>query len=188
MAGNMLSHFLTTVAKELAIPTDALFNILKDDDWSFIIKISSVIEKFLNLLLEDAISSKTLQELVFKLGLEKKIEIALDLKLINPEAATHFHFIRNLRNDAAHGIEFSFEQTFSTRDKLNSYKSQFKNIWSTKLTIGGHKVSSKTFMVENPKLTLFMAIAGHISIANIDKESKKLKSKSIQLLMKALKV
>lgn len=43
-------------------------------------------------------------------------------------------------------------------------------------------------MAENPKLTIFMVIAGHISITNIDKETKKLKSKSIQLLVKALSV
>lgn len=177
MSKDFLSHFLTTVANDLQLPQDAVFNLMKEDDWSFIVKLSSILEKFLGYLITSKVSDASLKGLIYEQSLEKKISLSQKMELITEEAHKEFNFVRRMRNRAAHGILFSFEEQFKDLDTLNDYKSLFKKTWNEKMQIAGKKVNGLDFAVENPKITLFMACAGHLSFADLEREMGELKSK-----------
>lgn len=177
MSKDFLSHFLNVVAKDLNLPKEAVVNLMTEDDWSFIVKASAILEKFLDHLISSKVPDVNLKALVCEQGLEKKLKLAQKMKLITGDAYKELDFVRKMRNQAAHGLIFSFDDQFKKIDTLNAYKSLFKNTWNRKMTIAGKKIDGLKFSVENPRITIFMACAAHLSFADIEREMENFKSK-----------
>lgn len=185
---NMFKYFNKLVEEKLSLPKKSVNDIVHEDDWSFIIKLSSILEKALNYLITKNIKQEPIKNLVYDLGLEKKVELAFNLKIINSKAKANFNFIRNIRNEAAHGIEFKFDTYFNKVSKLNAYKSQFKDVWNEQIiSKTGQKITNVELTEHNQKVTLFFAVVGHLSDAELDSELAALKKNTdfLNLLLKS---
>jgi hypothetical protein len=180
--GSFISDFLKLAAKELDLPAKAILDIPNEDDWSFIIKITAVIERSWGYLVTNGIEDEPIRELILRLPLEGKTNLAFDRHLIDDVTRNKFKFIARLRNRAAHHFLFGFEELFKDPDILNSYKSNFMDVWVDGAEFGGHKIDNKKFIVENPKLTLFIDVLSRLSITNLEVESQKLKKHGDQIL------
>lgn len=164
---NFITHALSDAEKHLGIPRHAILSLLdkEEDDWSFIIKLSAVVEQLVNFLLIQNIEEEALKKLIQSQGFSKKIDLAKELDLIDKDISVKFKFIGNLRNDAAHNFTFKF---FPNKDRLNSYKSIFADVWADGIEIGGIKTNNKSLTAENPKITLLFECLGCLSLMSLN--------------------
>lgn len=164
---NFITHAISDAEKCLGIPRHAIMSLISkdEDDWSFIIKLSAIVEQLLNYVLLQNIEAEAIKKLVQSQGLSRKVDLAKELMVIDDDIAKKLKLIGILRNDAAHNFTFKF---FPSEERFNSYKSIFANTWVDGVEIQGEKTTSKALTAENPKLTLFLDCLGCLSMMSLN--------------------
>tara|TARA_B100001971_G_scaffold84647_1_gene78099 strand:+ start:210659 stop:211258 length:600 start_codon:yes stop_codon:yes gene_type:complete len=172
---SFISSFLKKAEQELNLPSGAVLDFPNEDDWSFIIKITALIERTINYLVTSDLNDDHVSELIIGQKLRQKLNLAKNRKIIDPKTFEIFKYVSELRNKAAHNFLFTFEEIFKDSDSLNAYKGKFMDVWNNPVQVGDKKVQAKQFIVENPRITIFMDVIGRLSISNLEVETLAIK-------------
>lgn len=96
--------------EELGLPTKCLSDIPREiSDWSFVIKISTLVESAVTHLLSDEIGDERFRPFVSRLGMHGatgKLQLAKSLNVLTTDDRAFATHITALRNDLAHDPQF----------------------------------------------------------------------------------
>jgi len=151
--------------ERLGLPQGFYSHLLKEDDWSFVIKISALVEaacthilsyKFRHPELEDNFS-------YLEQGNRKVGRVALLKKAgaLYEDQAKVLYSLAELRNSLAHNIKntnFNFNEYVKKldRNQKNKFLNEFGNGVKDEILIGDVVVQKITFVLENPKLAIWL--------------------------------
>jgi hypothetical protein len=161
----------------LNLPKDFYRNLLKEDDWSFIIKVSALFEAATTHLLAVRFRAPEIEtELAF---LEQanprngKIVLLEKMEALYKEQANFLTKLANLRNQLAHKIEnvnFNFDNYISDMDK-NQISAFVK--WAGHGVVEtsnykGARITRYDFVTGNPKVSIWLTAAEVLACMNLD--------------------
>lgn len=106
-----------SLSKEMALPTNLLSNLLKDDDWSFIIKSHALIESLLGHVISASLDDIRIRDSVKRLFLRDKIKFACALDLLHADGKQFIEALSEIRNYLAHNID---SVNFSVSEYIDS--------------------------------------------------------------------
>ena len=172
--------------ERLGLPQGFYAHFLKEDDWSFVIKISALVEaacthilsyKFRHPELEDNFS-------YLEQGNRKVGRVALLKKAgaLYEDQAKILYSLAELRNSLAHNIKntnFNFNEYVKKLDKnqKNKFVNEFGNGVKDEILIGDVVVQRVTFVLENPKLAIWLTCHEIIACLYIEIEKTDLAAK-----------
>ena len=151
--------------ERLGLPQGFYTHLLKEDDWSFVIKISALIEaacthilsyKFRHPELEDNFSYlEQGNRKVGRVALLKKSDALYD------DQAKVLFSLAELRNSLAHNVKntnFNFDEYIESLDKNQKKKfvNEFGSGIKDEIVVGEVIVKKATFVLENPKLAIWL--------------------------------
>ena len=161
----------------LNLPKDFYRNLLKEDDWSFIIKVSALFEAATTHLLAVRFRAPEIEtELAF---LEQanprngKIVLLEKMEAIYKEQASFLAKLANLRNQLAHKIEnvnFNFDDYISNMDK-NKTGAFVKWAGHGVVETANYKsvhITRHDFVTSNPKYSIWLTAAEVLACMNLD--------------------
>ncbi|MEI7431074.1 MAG: hypothetical protein WCL27_11515 [Betaproteobacteria bacterium] len=125
------ARIISELETRLGIPQGLFHGLEDEDDWSFIIKIHTLLETALGYLITSTLQREELAEVIEKLNFEGKtgkLKFAENLGLLNPDSISYLRLINELRNRVAHRIEhvsFTFDAYLRELDD-GSFTSFFK--------------------------------------------------------------
>lgn len=162
-------------------------NLLHEDDWSFIIKLSALLETSSTDVLTKVLGYRELEGAISYLdyGNSKsgKVVMMEKMKIITKEQAKTLRKFLEIRNKVAHRLEdvnFTFEKYISGF-KEDNQKKEFVNNFGSSITesfeLKTHKIKKKDFVLENPKLVIWFTIKEIIGCMYLSKEEKEIKDK-----------
>ncbi len=170
----------------LGLPNGFYEHLLKEDDWSFVIKTSALFEATSTHLLSIKFRAPEVEsELAF---LEQanprngKIILLKKMEAIYPDQAAFLTKLANLRNHIAHNIEnvnFSFQVYIEGFDKQQkkSFVSWAGHGIADNVVIKGHKVTRNDLVLSNPKISIWLTAAEVLACMNLDIQNTELKIK-----------
>lgn len=167
-----------SLCSELKGKYDFLFDLLKEDDWSFIIKAHALIEAAVTEMIIQHIGQESLKSTIELLPLSDtkigKIAIAKQLGLVTPEERKFVRWFSELRNLLVHRVEnvnFSFEIYLTTLDSNQKDSWKKSIIWFNKDDPSYKQM--QLLSVEKPKVAVFIALYLFISFCSISANTSK---------------
>ena len=174
---------IDTISEDINKNNDFLFELLNDNDWSFVIKAHALLETIITELIICKIEEAKLKPLIDKIPLHdtqvSKIKILKTYGLITKEQETFIKTLSEIRNNIVHkfeNINFSFSKYVEGLDKNQ------KKVWKNKIV--WFKFSEKTIndmknlSLSNPKNAIWFSIFLYISETVVEIN----KLKGIQIL------
>jgi len=160
-----MSKEVSELEQLLGLPNGFYDTLLKEDDWSFVIKLSALFEaasgqalaaKLQHPEIESELSY--LEQANSKYG---KVTLMLKLKIITKEQSKFLTNLAELRNDLVHNIsEVNFKWNTYTSAFDKNKKRSFANVFGhgihEKFVIGGVSFNRTDFTVENPKMAIWV--------------------------------
>ncbi|MDH3672581.1 MAG: hypothetical protein OES46_15730 [Gammaproteobacteria bacterium] len=156
---------VSTLTKALGMPGGFYFNLIRQDDWSFIIKLHALIEAAITHLLVEATNNKELEDIFSRLELSNmktgKLAFAHKYDLIDKQTITFIRTISEIRNEFVHkignvGLKLDKYLSSLSKDKRNNFYSAVLMGTPDQIEINGESVSVKQFISENPKQHIWM--------------------------------
>jgi hypothetical protein len=154
--------------RRLSLPDGFYDRLIKEDDWSFVIKLNSLFEGACTHVLAVRLHSPELLDALAHLDFAHskfgKIAMLRSLNAITPVQFSILRCLAELRNQLVHRISnvaFMFNEYVATLDK-NQPKAlirAFGNGVADPIEIEGIRISRDKFVVENPKLSLWLIAA-----------------------------
>ena len=147
--------------KDLNIPRGFYQELLKEDDWSFIIKLSALLETASTDVLTTVLGYHEIEESLSYLdyGNSKSGKIVLmeKLDIVYKNQATTLRKLLEIRNKVAHRLEnigFTFEEYIKKFDQnqRSEFIKNFGHSIEDSFEIKGQKANKKDFVLDNPKL------------------------------------
>ena len=169
------------------INCEFLLDLLKDNDWSMIIKSHALIESLITELIISKTEEEKIKPLIERLPLSDeqigKLKIIKDYELLSKEQISFIKRFSSLRNNLVHNfenIDFDLKHYVSSMDKNQ------KSAWGKAITWFTTDEDHQywiTGSINSPKITLWMSILMLASSVFLDSEELKIGSK-IQTLAK----
>ena len=154
--------------KRLSIPSGFYVSLLKEDDWSFVIKISAMLEASCTHILATKFHRPDLEgNLAYLDQANSKVgRIAFLKKLgaLYKEQVTILKSVAELRNKLVHDVEnvaFEFNRYIATLDKNQkaNFVRDFGHGVQDHIRIRDKTISRDSFVLENPKLAIWLTVA-----------------------------
>ena len=155
------------IEKDLTIPKGFFWSLLKEDDWSFIIKLHSLIEAAVTQLLLKEIARPELENVFANIELSNsragKMVFLKDLGLLKPYHR-YVRVLSEIRNDFVHNIsnvKVSLKEYLDNKpDQKNNLFKSIQNVYNKELKLkdlsGVEKRVSETFKYDLLFISLFM--------------------------------
>src|SRR3972149_10347388 len=162
----LLEKRVHEIEKDLTIPKGFFWSLLKEDDWSFIIKLHSLIEAAVTHLLVKEIARPELENVFSNIELSNlrtgKMVFLKDLGLLKPYHK-YVRVLSEIRNDFVHNISnvtVSFKEYLDNKPDqkkkvLKSIQDVYKELKLKDLS-GVEKRASDTFKCDLLFISLFM--------------------------------
>jgi hypothetical protein len=159
--------------KDLALPKGFYRKLYKEDDWSFVIKLHSLIEAAISSLIIEALGHTQLSEAISRLELSNnttgKMAFVKALNLMNEEHRRYIRKLSEIRNDFVHGIS---NVSIDLREYLNKPgKSEAATkafcLGIEKIEFDERKLSNVEYMREDPKYVIWMGGVVCLSLAYV---------------------
>lgn len=158
------------IEKELGLPDNFLVSIyVDDDDWSFVIKLHSMVEAAVTHLLLTRFADDRLMDVLssLQLGHRKtgKLAFVIALGLLSDENVRLITGLSELRNRLIHGIrniQFDLATYFDglDNDRFNQFLSSFGHAFKEEAEIGGRMIKRQEIVrQEGAKTTIFLSAA-----------------------------
>lgn len=167
--------------------------LLKEDDWSFVIKIHALYEAAVSSLLLNSIGHKKLENFISRLELgdksRGKLRLIKELGILNDRERKFIHSLSRIRNSFVHDVkntQTSIEDYLNSLDKKErkDYIDTFSFTYSDYVEIAEFKVEEKVFTAENLKIAIWhQSIYILFAIATIS-ATEKSKQESKEAIMK----
>ncbi len=194
-AKKLIIELTYSVSQEFEEKYEFMLKLLKDDDWSFVIKSHSLIESLVTELIIAKIDESSLKNLIERIPLHgepiSKISIVKIYDLIPSEQLKFIKKLSEIRNSIVHKYEnlsFTFEAYLTELDKNNNRN--WKNIllWESQ-NPKQKKLINKT-AYDKPKVAVWMVLGKFVgsSLEKIHsiKGSKRIDEQSMQATIKIL--
>lgn len=176
---------------ELGLPERFFDTLVKEDDWSFVIKLHALFESALSFVVGHRLGTQV-AGVVARLdmnGARGKVAFARALEILEDEEVRFLDLLSALRNRCAHGIrqavEFSLPAYVAGLDRdgrKNFQRAICHKDVDKVITIGGISVTRGQFVIENPKIEIWLAslyvLAGLYMLKEIEEFTRR-KERSI---------
>jgi hypothetical protein len=147
-----------------------------ESDWSFVIKLSALVE---------AACTHTIAVLIGYLGLEEnlayldqsnskvgRIKLLKEMEVIFPNQAKILSALATLRNQIAHNVknvDFDFQKHLKCMDKnqVDSFVINFGNSINDEVDMGDRKISRKNFVLALPKYAVLVSTSEVLACMNL---------------------
>jgi len=177
------------LAQRLGLPADFYTNLVKEDDWSFVIKANALVEAACS----DALSARLHEPLLasclatLELGHPKHGKVALlrTLGAINKEQAAVLQLLYELRNILAHNIgQINFR--FESHLQQEAVRNRFVKVVSHGIQPSIKGTPSEVVIAQAPKLTLWLTLAEVLACLHLEHDlaESRLVSKAFEALAK----
>jgi len=183
--------------KEVGITPGFFHGLIKEDDWSFIIKLHSLFEAAVSHLLIKALQKDELKEIIPSLELSNtqsgKLAFARSLKLLDKEETTYIKKLSELRNKLVHNVanvNFNLEGYVNKLDtqQLKSFIKSFGFSTKKEIELKDQKISRDQFIKGNPKLAIWLGALECFDVIYDVKKNIELKAKLDEELVKFAKL
>lgn len=185
MAIDSLSE-ITSIEKRLKLPKGFYLKLLKDDDWSFVIKLNAIFEALCTHILVARLDAETLSnelsELTYADSKFGKLLMLRKLGALEVNQYKSLIELARIRNLVVHRIEnVAFTLTQYLKLKDSNGKKSFCNTfgYSAKevIKIGNRSIQRNSFIIENPKIAIWLNALDILACLNLEFEIVDLKEK-----------
>ena len=161
----------------LGLPSGFYDRLLREDDWSFVIKLNALFEGVCTEVLSSRLSApeiiNALAHLDFGNSKCGKITMLRALDAITGEQASILRTLAELRNDLVHNISnvhFSLETFFASKDsnQLKSMVKIFGHGVNDMVPLAGKIIPRYDFVKENPKVSLWLTCAEVLACLHLE--------------------
>lgn len=163
----------------LQLPPGFYERLLEEDDWSFVIKLSSLFEGACTHVLTKRLNKPELNQAFAHLDMANskfgKIVMLKILGAITPEQFNILKELAELRNKLVHNIAnvtFQLQTYFNSLDasQVKSKVKLFGHGLQDELTFGNRTVTRAQFVCENPKVSIWLTAAEVLACLCLDLE------------------
>ena len=145
--------------KQLGLSSHFVLDILREDDWSFVIKTHALMEAAVTTAIRHRLADLSIDGFLGRLQLRRCLELAEELQAIDAQLLTRIRFFSQIRNEIVHDVtkcSFSFAKYLSNQDQRNAFQGLFLQGVSGSEEVAGHKVERRQLLMENPKLAVIV--------------------------------
>lgn len=176
--------------QRLGLPDGFYEHLIREDDWSFVIKLNALFEAACTHILATRLHAPELEKSLAHLDLGNskcgKVVLLRNLGAIAAEQATLLRMLAELRNTLVHNITnvtFSFSAHVASLDKhnLDNLITSFGHGIADTIQIGERVVNRREFVKSNPKLALWLTAAEVIACLHLEIETAKLQLQKLAL-------
>ncbi len=185
---------INTFEEKLSLKAGFSADLIREDDWSFIIKAHALLEAAVSHLLTGVVNIPEFHNVFSQLELSNKktgkMAFVKSLNLLKVEARSFIQKLSELRNELAHSVSnvnFDLDNYVSELD-TNQKRAFSKAIkyFSPDETFQfrGQNVEVATWVIQNPKLAIWFSLMNLFSVIylqqefyDLDKQLNKIKSK-----------
>lgn len=184
MGINNISISIKKFEEELSLPKNFFNKLIDEDDWTFIIKLSALLEAVTTNILIEKIDYRNLEESISFMDYANprtgRIKFLKDMNVLSKEHYKVLEKFALLRNQVVHKIEnvdFSFDKYIEGFDKgqKKSFVKDFGLGINDEIKIKDIKISKHDFVLENPKLAIWITIGEVIACISLEKELEEYK-------------
>jgi hypothetical protein len=170
---------IAELESKLKLPDDFYKNLIKEDDWSFVIKLSTLFEAACTHILSIKLRSPELETAFSFLDQANdkygKLQLLRKLKALTEEQFKFLKELATLRNKLAHKIEnvnFSFEEHLKilNKDQINAYTTVFGYSLNDVVEFEGQCIPKREYFVKNSKKTLWFISADILACLYLEVE------------------
>ena len=181
---------ITQLERRLGLPEGFYERLVREDDWSFVIKLNALFEAACTHALANRLHAPQLEQSLACLDLANnkcgKIALLRELDALTSEQATMLRMLAELRNTLVHNITnvtFSFSAHVASRDRqqLENLITCFGHGLTDTQKVGGHMLSRREFVRAYPKLALWLTAAEVIACLHLEIENAKLRLRKLAL-------
>lgn len=167
----------------LGLPSGFYDKLLKEDDWSFVVKLSALFEAACAHILVKRLNASELEEAFAELDHAHskygKVTMLKKLGSITSEQSAVLRELATLRNKLVHNISnvsFSFAAYVEALDKQQTanFIKAFGHGVAEKVELGDVSIPHRNFVLENPKLSLWLTAAEILACLYLEIEVTKL--------------
>ena len=164
---------------KLGLPSGFYDKLLKEDDWSFVIKLNALFEAASTHVLVTRLRVPDLEDsfshLDFAQNKSGKISFLRAAKVLTNEQATILKCLAELRNTLVHNVtnvQFCFAEYVGRLDKnqRKTLVNRYGHGVSDSIQIGDLHIQRDKFVTQNPKLALWMTSAEILACMHQDLE------------------
>jgi hypothetical protein len=150
------------VEKQLSLPEGFYDDLYEDDDWSFVIKLHSLMEAAVSGLLMEVLGHTQLYEVISRLELSNrttgKMAFVKSLDLVDDNFRRFIHTLSEIRNDFVHDVSnvgVDLQKYLSQPGQLEAATKAFC-FGVDKVEYDERELSNKEYMKENPKHVIWI--------------------------------
>ncbi|MCX6558686.1 MAG: hypothetical protein NTW95_14850 [Candidatus Aminicenantes bacterium] len=196
MADDNLYDAVHEIEKSLGLPSNFYSSLLEEDDWSFIIKIHSLVEAAVTHILVVASGKQELINVFTLLELSDnrkgKLAFIKDMNLLEKKYRRFIKTLSELRNSLVHDIKnvgFSFDDYFKklNPEKRKSFVEAMSLGFNEKLEINGKQFTFKDHIENKPKESIWLATMVLLAEIYISKMYVEIKVKYLDLAEQLMK-
>lgn len=164
----------------LGLPPGFFATLVHENDWFFVIKLHAIIEAAFAFVISHKLGDEV-ADVVSELdmnGRKGKVAFALALNLINKDEVRFLHLLSGLRNRCAHGIiqavQFSLGAYVEglNRDQRQEFlRACVCSDPKGTMTLGDTTTSRQRFVLDNPKLAIWLTALNLLAILHVQKET-----------------
>lgn len=193
---SVLNNINENIKNELLEKSKFLFNLLQDDDWSFVIKSHSLIESLITELIINRINQIELKKIIERMPLHNdtvsKMQIVKIYELLSPEERSFIKNLTEIRNEIVHkyeNINFTFENYingFLDKNKRKNWREI--HLWESMSKETKEEIEKNIYV--NPKIGVWLALLTFafntlekITITKSGKITKELATKNSKIIV-----
>jgi hypothetical protein len=179
MAEDSLLQATNEIEKAVGVKTGFFVALLKEDDWSFVIKLHALVEAAITHLLVVASGNERLGNVYALLELSDnrkgKLAFVRGLDLLNSKYRHLIKTLSEVRNKLVHDVKNvgitldEFVKQLDEQQSKNFVKAVMLD-FDFNIEIGGKDIPIRQFIVENPKFGIWMAVMNLFGDIYIQKE------------------
>ncbi len=153
VAGNPYEA-VSEVVKRLGLEEHFVISLLREDDWSYVVKAHTLAEAAITHAIVKHIGNDSVQDFVADLRMRQRLDLAESLSLLSAGGLRGTRKLSKLRNLLAHDVSqvaFTFESYLKDQDQRNSFFGIYLQGVSGTIEITEEPVDKTKFFRENPK-------------------------------------
>lgn len=162
---NIIDKSIESLEKELELPESYMEELLKEDDWSFVIKLHAIFEAAVTKLIIDKLGQNMLSDFVSLIEMSNskvgKLAIVKALKLLDKNERKFIKKLSEIRNRLVHkvsNINFDFTKYAKGLDKnqKEAHVEAFGFIIPEGMNIKGNHISQNDMVLQNMKISIWL--------------------------------
>ncbi len=148
----------TEIEGKLGLPVGFVRDLLKEDDWSFVVKCHALLESAAIFALSRIFDADAIRPTLAKVDMSRRTDMLQDLDVLPPENLAAMRALSTLRNDVAHNIgraSFTFGDHLKESKAVSRFINPFRFVWKEEV--------QDSLTRSQPKWTVWLAVVQALS-------------------------